>query len=66
MARNLYIRKVLSSCVNFVRILPLPGRREHLFMLLFLPEISVHISRQLDKIRGWIMVSFIYIFNKFL
>ena len=36
--RNLYIRKVLSSCVNFVycngsrskqRILPLPGRREH-------------------------------------
>ena len=35
------------------RILPLPGRREHLFMLVFLPEISVHISRQSDKIRGW-------------
>ena len=61
--RNLYIRKVLlSSCVNFVycnesrskqRILPLPGRWEHLFMLLFLPKISVHISRQWDKIRCW-------------
>ena len=58
----LYIRKVLGSCVNFVycngsrskqRILPLPGRWEHLFMLLFLPEISVHILRQWDKIRCW-------------
>ena len=47
--RNLYIRKVLSSCVNCVycngsrskqRILPLPGCWEHLFMLLVLPEIS--------------------------
>ena len=58
-ARNLYIRKVFSSCVNFVycnggrskqRILPLPGRWEHLLMLLFLPEISVHILRKFGKI----------------
>ena len=54
-ARNLYIRKVLISCVNFVycngsrskqRILPLPEWWEHLFILLYLPEISAHISRQ--------------------
>ena len=29
---------------------PLPGRWEHLFLLLFLPEISVHILRKFGKI----------------
>ena len=67
MIKEPYIRKVLSSCVNFVYcngsrskqiIHLLPGRWEHclMLMLLFLPEISVHISRQWDKIRGLLMM----------
>ena len=57
--RNLYIRKVLSSCVNFVycngsRLKtknPSPTRAlGAMLMLLFLPEISLHILRKFGKI----------------